>query len=1248
MTVAFSWRTIVRGLWRRVGFRTGVFYVALAAAAIIEALQGPYVVRFIDIQYPYDTSAFVSQLAFAWSYNNLGVFSGINIYIAPSFLPYAALAAIGLPAWFIQASTDTAGLSIAGIGAFWLSRELWQNDSRTSTVWASLLSGVLYMFSMATVQIVFWDFIPIGVWFLALFPVEILLLLRLFRILDREERISIGHISAFLILTPLTLGANEPLALNFLYFVCVILIWKVSTTRSRLRLAASIIAGAVVLLSITLNAFWIVPELGAAKAGLGGTAGYAANLFDFTSFTGQLNLVWALELRGMDQGVFSWYGPLYDSPGSFSVLLLPLALILIIPLIRLREVGLRLAQQSVLVLWLALLGAAAIYTGVNSPIFNLGGQSLFLNPYVLQVVRNSADAVGVVLALLVALLFGFGVHSLSDWLSAAASNRVGLEPQDSGSEDHLQPRPRRRWRIDTPRGRAFLGNVCLSAAVLLVLVPALLPAASGSLIAPAPYQSRTEVPSYVPALATYLNSHAQDEYTLLVPGGFQEQNWTEYGGHGYDGYDILASEISTPIIDGVGGGVGGPAVPLIQDAYSDLLLPPEDVSYGTLLSVLQVHYLVLEGGLGGSYPFGFPISDNITRMRLFLAAQPGLDLVNTFGPDYLYVNVNPAPAPVLSTSTVSSVTSHSINITALWYNATIARVQGVLTSPVTPIRDQSGALAISADVSEQLRGLSFPGDAVSFNSVPLNISLAQFPTLTISFATGNFTAVGFAFSSIANLSQNYSDLSSETLSSINYEFPAGNAIPNPGWYYSPGNVTTVTINVSQVYSETPAMLASNGTLSHFFIIMAPTMGDDHEQLRTNASNLHDLNATIEGIALNVPFYSWANRSIIPSVSSSILTNLTREFYADSLSNSTKPSSPIKPTSLNSSILISVNRSSLLQGLPFPGSPMVFNDQPLQLNITATPYLIVKFETDRFTAVSILVSNTSNLSATAVGFGQDWSSTWQFSTSYPNAVPNLGWYYSPNVPVSLAINLPEALATSGGRGAPASPRDLNFIDIALAPTIGNQTEQLQTNASTLRGENVTVESIELTSIYEIAGANVSVPTDIPSFLGVANVTLPEFDPTAEIVLTGGVQLTDLTTIENLSISYHSPVEWQVAGSTPDGGQTVIVLFQRWDPMWELLPLASGLSVIAHVIVDGYANGWLVNLPQGRSPIDFEIVYTGQHALVTGILVSEATLLGVSGLLIYVLLLRWFPSWALQRFLRRRGFNDRRPQSRDRGN
>lgn len=1224
----------------------GTFYTVLAAAAMALALRGPYVVRFIDIQYPYDISASVSQLGSAWSYTNLGTYSGINIYVLPSYLPYVGLAAIGLPPWLIQATTDTAALAIAGLGAFWLSRELWHHDARTSTKFASLLTGIFYMFSMATVQIVFWDFIPTGVWALALLPVELFLLLKLFRILEEEERLSLVTAAAFLVLTPFTLGANEPIALNFVYLVGVVLIWKILTSPKRVRLAAGLSAALLILLTLLINAFWIVPESAAAQAGLGGAPGYASNLSDFTSFTSQLNTVWALELRGMNQGVLSWYGPLYDSSNPFSLVLLPLAVLAILPLLRLRETGSKSAQQSVLILWVALLGAVAIYTGVNSPIFELGGKSLFLNPYVLQVVRNSANASGLALVLLLALLFGFGVHVLISLGSPSQAGRPATAQREPIVDRTVSTGVRNRTWGGAGRSKILSDASYVSVAAVLILLPAILPAVSGSLIAPAPYQAQADVPSYIPALAEYVNAHAGEQYTMLVPGGFQEQNWTDYGGHGYDGYDILASEISTPIIDGTGGGLGGSTTALLQDAYSDLELPPEDVSYGTLLSVLQVRYVVLEGDLGGSFPFGFPIYDNVTHMRDFLGAQPEISLVDAFGPDYLFLNSNPTPAPVWSTSNASSAASYAVNITSLWYNATAARVEGDLAPPVAPVRENSGALSLSANVTEQLRGLPFPGDAVSFNTIPLNISLAQFPTLTISFTTGNFTAVGFAFSPVANLSRDYSTFSSETYSLNNDEFPTGNAVPNSGWYYSPGSVTTVTINVSLAYSESPAALSPNGTLSHLFITMAPTIGDTTEQLRTNASNLHNLNSTIDSISLNIPFYSWANRSVNPALSSGKLTNLTSEFYRSALANSSEPSSPIKPTLLNSSISISVNRSALLHGLAFPYSPMVFNDLPLHLNVTTTPYLIVKFETDRFTALSILVSNASNLSTALGGFEEDWSATWQFSSSYPNAVPNVGWYYSPDYSVTMAISLPQALANNEEEGSPSELPELNFIDIALSPTLGNQTEQLNSNDSTIHGDNATIQSIALTSIYQVVGGNVSVPTDIPSFLGVANITLPRFDPTAEILLQQSVLPTDLTSLENLSISSRSPTEWQVAGESSDGGRTIVVLFQRWDPLWQLLPEASGLSVIAHFVVDGYANGWLISLPQNRAWVTFEIIYVGQKTLETGILISEVTLIAVSGLVAYAVLFRWLPTRAQVGFLRPRAFNKGPYRSRDR--
>jgi hypothetical protein len=84
-----------------------------------------------------------------------------------------------------------------------------------------------------------------------------------------------------------------------------------------------------------------------------------------------------------------------------------------------------------------------------------------------------------------------------------------------------------------------------------------------------------------------------------------------------------------------------------------------------------------------------------------------------------------------------------------------------------------------------------------------------------------------------------------------------------------------------------------------------------------------------------------------------------------------------------------------------------------------------------------------------------------------------------------------------------------------------------------------------------------------------------------------------------------------------GSSILVFSQSYDPGWRLVAFGAGSSVSSHLVVNGFANGWLVN---GAGTVPWELVFAPQRAFVAGYIV--ATVLLLSAILTLAISLRPF--------------------------
>jgi len=116
--------------------------------------------------------------------------------------------------------------------------------------------------------------------------------------------------------------------------------------------------------------------------------------------------------------------------------------------------------------------------------------------------------------------------------------------------------------------------------------------------------------------------------------------------------------------------------------------------------------------------------------------------------------------------------------------------------------------------------------------------------------------------------------------------------------------------------------------------------------------------------------------------------------------------------------------------------------------------------------------------------------------------------------------------------------------------------------------------------------------------------------------------------DLRLDQAATTSWRMANGTDFRGvlevhgSSMLVFLQSYDPGWRLVVSGNGSSVSSHVVVNGFANGWLVN---GSGNVPWELVYAPQRAFIASYIVGIVLL--VSAIVALAMSLRPFRHRAL---------------------
>lgn len=1200
--------------------------VAVGAWTTLVNIRGDYTIHFIDNAWPLNPGATLRSLIFAWDPQQLGYLNLLNTLEIPLAIWCYFLQILGVPSGIQEILTLTLLQAIAGFFLFLIFHRFFfarvASQLRVPLAFFSAL-GSLTNFGVQTVY--WWDFIPYGFEMLAFGSVFLYL-----TTIQMEDYLNglpfragrVGTLAAFGVIA---FSVNIPFNLSLLALSFLIPPLALSAKGvefhywKRVLGFETMLAGLIVLVSL----WWLIPSIEMVQLQPTYVLQQSPSINSlaiFVNSTARDTLVTVFEgavgypLYATGHFLLTAWFVTYIAPGLAVLPVSVLFLALFCPHNSL--------HRSLLYVMCGVLGLSLIVTGVNSPLYPIVFSAIFQTPVLLDALRTPFVALGESLEVLwvtaISLAYAMVYEELRR-LETSKINRVSLMHR------YLSRLPNRRgaWRYAT---------VMIAAIIVLSPIVAEAPGAfAGDAVPLSPYQSRMAIPPYEEAVANYLRDHLHGQFALLYPGGFLEQNWT----HGYDGYDVLPSLLPGQfLIDNYQEGFVVANNTLLTDAYTTLQSDlPNTANYSQLLTRLGVRYLVIEGGIGGKYPFGQSSAPDYSLLLGALNKTVGLTLAITIGPDFLYEVESPTSLFSLATHSMAdsnlleSTVAPEINLTRAFFNAS------QITTPFVPYQwlfptwqdgilyDATPSVKQNITMAEQENLASMPSELTLFNGVPLNIHVAAGDYLILSFTTNNETAISVTLVTTPYLA----NASKETLQANS--FPVGGAADNLGQ----GDnqlVATYGANHFDSFGKKALLIddlseslhtSVNRTIYYILISLWPVL--------PNGTGIRELpptewpgnqEVTVTQLELGRDIYlSPPNMPLklfggLGRFNEGPL-NLTNTWFAGVGPETSYAPADILPAqlsqrgdflSLNASLREAWENASGTTVAQAFGEPTWFNSNLLGFSPAADPFLALNVTSAFGTAFSAAVVPQANITAFTSRELESFTTYLGGAASNqgegdPLLIPAYGakHYVSNSSSMLLVDNLERSLTAGVNHSA------VNHIFLSVYYVLAN--------GSGVRGLSVTNwTGTQQLVIRSLSAAPYLWRGQLPSAIAInlscelaSNQSIVAPLTSNTVVLHSSAQ----SYARNAVIHYIEvdPTDFDVTVTNSSGspivGDVLVVFDQTFYPGWEIVA-TEGVSSWSHVVVDASLNGFLI-IPQSHSrQLVFSVQFKGQEVFVSALMLG----------------------------------------------
>lgn len=1246
-----AWRAILSRsiLWllrtELVSWASLVFAIVSIYVTVVNVVPGT-TVHFIDNLWPSDPRTYLYTLQFSWLPQRMGFYNALSLIALP-FVGWAAvLQSLGVdPSGQEIITVCLLEFTTGFFGYKLIRRHILRGASASLSKILATGAALCLMNNYYVQSVIWWDFVPEG------FVMTAFGLMFLYFAMEACEIYLVRGVLPKLTLVGMILAStiafsvSIPFNLSILVLAVALppLVWlnHIRDHPSKYRLL--LFMGLTLAIILLTSFWWIYPsfmmtQLQPAYIGNAVTQSQSLQTFQTTTSYQTFTIV----LSGLIGYPYSSVG--HSASTTLISQTVGVALSFFLPVI----IGFALlvrpnSASAVLPYSVAVALLLALFiTGVNSPLYPAVFNVLFKSNVALTALRTPFVALGYGFSVLWISATSVSVSEIARWWTSydAWANTDKPIPKSSRVKGMRSSRRFRKW---SPHWTLLVGLVVVVAPTVASAPAAYL----GDAVPTAPYVTHSQIPDYELEVAAFLKANLHDQYALLFPGGFLDQN----GSGGYEGYDVLPSLIpDSLLIDNYRQGFVASDNSLLDTAYQDLFnAQTANSEFTALLAQLAVKYVVVEGNLTTSQLFGQAYAPNYPALLDQLNQTTGLSISAIIGPDYIYGLNGSADLVSLAESTIdggaliNGTYLQQVNLTRAFYNSTLLNLAGEPYHSFTPtLAGNSILFKVGEGARENLTRTVFPAPIgpssppIVFNGYPLGINTSIFPELVISFSTNAQTAISVSIVTLPSLtSASQFEIKANTFDVVSpYDnLGVGDASLAPAYGYnhftSPDRVTTLVANLPSILGSSP-----NRTVEYALISLWPVInggGVPQGTAPPDWPGTQELEIYDFGVGSNVydpPKFAPQTTplALAPQLQA---VNLTETFsnglFATSNDTPARHLFPVEkiPLVLSANQSVKSNWSYYEAGTPFPqgGPPTFLNAGPLELNISRLPFISLNVSTNLSTGFDLAVTTLSNLSSESpTQLSENLSYLGGTASNLGPGDPLLfeaygGLHYVTNsTDEAVDDNLLETLQTN-------TTTDVNFVIPQLFYV--NQSGEGVKNLPVQQWpgtQSLTILSL-INSNYGLSALDPLANGSIVGLGSPISVTqLPALEPST-VIAPDTVQMPLNTGALSFDLNSPTSISVNIAFSSVDSAPFLIVLHENYASGWSLTS-STGVSNWSPVLVDGAMDGFLV-YPSGSpaGAITFQLTFLPQAifeiVLYGGLLIPFVM---VAGIVMYAVLRR----------------------------
>jgi hypothetical protein len=675
-----------------------MLFAVISVAITSLNIGGPYIIHFIDIMWPLNPIQSIYNSFNIWSYSNYGYFNGINIFNFQYFFIIALLSY--LPVYLQELILLSLLQFIGAVYTYKIFKEfILKNDSKL-TKFLSFAAAFPIIFS----NYYWWDFIPIGFFLISFGAMFIYYLMAFLDSYDKNNSFNYKFLFLMAFASILSFSSNAPVNANLIIIALIMPLFIISkNTGIRKMIIFYILMLTIILFT---NLWWIIPS-------------YMSTIFQNTSLGG-LGNAYILILNSHNASFFNILeydhimSPYIELAGNLKInsviynVSIYSSIILLLIADGVFFMSKRNLRKGYFISLFSLIFLDIIMMGINSPLKSMEIYLIDTNGILSEYLRGNPGSLYLALFFILTILIIISVYILLKSYMEAHSG---------------------------PKHKVL---VILVLALLIFSFIAVAPQNyDGYAVPHYPYRARMAIPSFDSQFANFVEKNTGQSYTLLYPGGFLEQNIT----HGYDSYDILPSLIPQSLL------IDDPSDIMLENIYNYIGSESLSENFSYYLYSQNIKYIVVEGDLGGNYPFGFSPPPDYHDILQHLNNTNGIKMVKKIGPDYIYeANIYPgsmiSKAKIFSNNNIIDGDIIPIaNITWKYFNdtfenRTVYEPNGTYNNGIN-VNINKTSWDIISNLSYRYTG----AEPIFYNSVPLNINTSTDSVLIFKLKGNNNTVI---------------------------------------------------------------------------------------------------------------------------------------------------------------------------------------------------------------------------------------------------------------------------------------------------------------------------------------------------------------------------------------------------------------------------------------------------------------------------------------------------------------------------